>query len=351
MNEMSSPKQYEIDAVAYFVEAARELRASPFFIEEYGTIGVSINLKEQNKKNLTAQFPNPHIVTAVLVPFRRLWLQDEPCNYKRVVNILKRYDPGQREFLDSITFDDKSFVFFQTKFFNDCKLSPCDVINIWLNTRYHHVGQSKCGKFTRNDFDTFNNDISPGRFELCFLLAVYGAGKSFINILLYAEVFLESLSKKGLKPSFVLEYNLSEDNIIRKTCGFSCIGDTPEQRVWRLRRRNAYAGLAQLLTWTDISDLSAAQLLESCLTFDEFADKCGISLRQTENNTTFYQDNFTELSACIGHQVPAKGNDKCWKGLLKRYEDGKLICTEDYVPIIRAQYVRFRNAFLKEPFV
>ena len=45
-----SPTQEEIDKVAHFVEAIRELRRSPFFIEEYKNLEVFLHIRSNRKK-------------------------------------------------------------------------------------------------------------------------------------------------------------------------------------------------------------------------------------------------------------------------------------------------------------
>jgi len=99
-----TPSQPEIDAVAYFVEAVRELRSSPFFVEEYRSLSITMTAGEP-KENIQGVFPDRNIVRSTLVPFRRVWQQSEPCYHVKVSNILKRYVPKFRAFLNSLAFD------------------------------------------------------------------------------------------------------------------------------------------------------------------------------------------------------------------------------------------------------
>ena len=135
------PTQPEVDAVAHFVEAARELQQSPFFMEEYRSLNISM-CEGDPKEKIQGEFPDPSILRAVLVPFRRVWHKSEPCHYAKVTRILKRHIPEFRWFLDSVAFDGARPAIRHFPWFKDCPLSATEIIDLWLNTRYHHVGRS-----------------------------------------------------------------------------------------------------------------------------------------------------------------------------------------------------------------
>ena len=197
MNDI--PEQRKIDAVAHFVEAVRELQLSPFFVEEFQSL--SISMKDGDpKENIKAKFPDPNILKGMLVPFRRAWNQNEPCHHAEVINILKQYNPKLRGLLDSFSINGSRAVMQHYPWFKDQPLSLSDVINIWINTKYHHVGKSqRYGKFTRKDFDRFSTNIGPILFEFCFLSALQEVGCALFNIQIYAEAFLQQFAEKGLK--------------------------------------------------------------------------------------------------------------------------------------------------------
>ena len=101
--EQHYPSQFEIDAIAHFVEAVRELRKSPFFIEEHRSLSIS---NWGSKEGPRGQFPDPQIIRAALVPFRRVWNQNEFCYYIKVANILRRYIPACRDIITLLLFKD-----------------------------------------------------------------------------------------------------------------------------------------------------------------------------------------------------------------------------------------------------
>jgi len=347
---VETPKQAELDAVAHFVEATSELRSSPFFVEEYRSL--SISMREGDPKDkIQGQFPDPNVIRSVLVPFRRLWHQNEPCQYAKVAKILKRYVPEFRGFLDSLALDGDRSVLRQMPWFKDITLSLTDVIDVWLNTRYHHVGKSpRRGRFTRADFDQLNDGIGPVLFEFYFLSAVHEAGIAFFNTLQCAESFLRGFAKRGLTPSFALEPHPAEVNVQRRTPGFTPAADTPEQRVWRLRRRRHYDGLNYFLSVTQMPDVSVARFLNECSSFDEFVDRSGTTMEKVEDIGAIDKEDCTHFGGCIDNHPTAMRNRRSRRGFVARRRDGALLWGEEYLPVLRDQYIEFRAAFLKEPF-
>lgn len=342
--------QSEIDAVAHFVEAVRELRTSPFFMEEYRSLSISMR-EGDPKEKIQGKFPDPSILRGMLVPFRRVWHENEPCHYAKVTKILKRYVPESRWFLDSLAFDATRSAVGQLPLFRDQPLSVSDVINIWLNTRYHHVGKSShCGRFTRNDFDRFNHSIGPVLFEFYFLSAIQEAGIAFFNIQQCAESFLRGFAEQGLTPSFNLDPGASEDNVQRATPGYTPEQNTPKQRVWRLRRRRHYEGFNYFLGLLDCSDETVADLIRRCDSFDQFAKCHGATLTHTDNFSAIDPEDCTHFGGCIDNYPTVVRNRRPRKGFVARRRDGTLIWGEDYVSVLRDQYVEFRDAFLREPF-
>ena len=336
--------------MAHFVEAARELRTSPFFVEEYHTLSISLRQGDPKEK-IKGEFPDTNVIRSTLVPFRRLWHQNEPRHYARVTKILKRYVPEFRWFLDSLTLDGNRSAVRQLPWFKGLSLSLIDVIDVWLNTRYHHVGKSpRRGRFTRAGFERLNEGIGPVLFEYYFLSAVHEAGIAFFNILQCAESFLRGFAARGLTPSFALDPHPAEANVNRRTPGITPPEDTPEQRVWRLRRRNHYDGLSRFLTLIEAQDPIVAQILSDCSSFDDFAARCNITLQQTEDIGSIDKEDCTHFGGCIDNHPTAMRNRHSRRGFVAKRRDGVLLWGEDYLPVLRDQYLEFRTAFLKEPF-
>ena len=76
--------QNEVDAVAHFIQAAKDLKASPVFTEEQCEISVAYD-----ERGVTYQVPDPRVRDAMVIHFRRIWMPSEPTNFDRICNILK----------------------------------------------------------------------------------------------------------------------------------------------------------------------------------------------------------------------------------------------------------------------
>jgi hypothetical protein len=262
---METPNQHEVDAVAHFVQAVRELKASPLFIEERRDLGVTYNdVRDGHVIPVTYRLPDPCVRDAMVISFRRIWMAGEPANFERVCSILKRYVPQRRPlidcFKDSCQQARKTFI--EPKFMmgpnhGPAGISPEDVIDMWLNCRLAHVGATATkGRFTRSDYEREAKRLGEARFEYLFLTACFLVGLWYGNLLRFAEDILSKWASEGLKPSFILEDGLScpgaracEDGVRleRATPGMTVSADDFPTRLKLLRRRRAFSGIDQLL--------------------------------------------------------------------------------------------------------
>ncbi len=229
------PTQEQVDAIAHFVEAIRELKQSPFFIEEYSSL--TLSMKEgATRDQVSANLSDPSVMRGVLVPFRRIWQQNEPCNFTRVSNTLKKHIPFFRVFIDPLAMDKSQDAVNLFPSWKNDKLSYQDLIDVWLNTRFLHVGSSKkTGKFDRSDFEQLEKQIGMVLFEYYFVVAVWQFGIYFFNILPFAEGFISDLAQRGLAPSFSMINNASEIGVRRITPGFTPENETSTHQIWCLR--------------------------------------------------------------------------------------------------------------------
>jgi len=343
------PTQSEINAIAHFVEAVRELRHSPFFIEEHRSLRI-----EMRKGKIKGVFPDPNIQSRILIPFRRVWQQREVCYYQKVINILKKYIPAIRGVFDVLAPDARRTSIMQIQMPNSTNtpLLPSDIIDIWLNTHYMHVGKApNCGRFTREYFDLLNNQIGPVFFEFYFLSAVQEFSCWFFNIQTYAESFLTTLTEYGLKPSFLFGSAEQDKNIERWTPGFTPKRKTtPTKKVWRLRRRNHYDGFNNFLDLIGVSNTATANHLHTCDSFDKFVEHCDVVLKNTNEIGLTEQTNYTRIQGCFDNHPTVMQNLRCRKGVIAKQKNGTLVWSEEYVPVLRDQYIEFRNAFNAKPF-
>jgi len=344
--------QEDVDAVAHFVEAVQELRRSPLLIEEYRDLRLVV--RDKIAPPSPEGFPSPEHVSAMLIPFRRLWQEGDPCYFRKVVKILKKANPSMASLIDSFVYSDKTAVL---PFFRDAPLSPSATITIWLNTKYMHVGKSaSVGKYTRQDFERYEREMGKARFEFCFLQAVCEVSRSFRNLEGYCRMFLTDCREKGLNPSFTLADATDDDSIKRETPGYPAPQDTPAHRLWRLRRRRRYDGIARFLALlepqekenTDNEVLS--RHITKSASFDDFVSSLCLRLEQVPNAYAVTDADITNFNGTIDAYHTAVKNMKSRRGFVAKRKDGSFLWSEDYVPILRDQYVELRAALLKEPF-
>lgn len=272
------PGQDEIDAVAHFCVAARQLRSSPFFTEEYVSLGFS--MVDGDVNTIKVKLPDQNVQTAVLVPFRRIWAEGEPCYYLRVSNIVKRYLPRSLSFVEEFVIKKKAPLAPWLHSLPDHGLTFEETIDLWLNTQYMHVGKkARAGKYGREDFERRCNEIGASLFEHHFLVAVQVMGICFFNLLQVGERFLSECEAKGVTPSF--EPPAEDDTKVdRSTPGFTPADKSLAHRVWRLRRRWRHSDMGQFLDLLECSDIEAADMMCRCDSLDGFLALCDIGIAQ-----------------------------------------------------------------------
>ena len=344
------PTQEKVDAIAHFVEAVREMKKSPFFVEEFSNLKLSMR-EGDTKDQVTAHLPDLNVMKGVLIPFRRLWQQNEPCNFTRVSNTLKKHIPFFRGFIDPLTEDKlQDAVNLFPQWGND-KLTNEDLINVWLNTRYLHVGSSKeCGKFNRADFDRLENEIGAVLFEYYFVIAVWKFGIYFQNILPFAESFISDLAQDGIVPSFTIASVNSDARIQRTTPGFTPATETLTYRAWCLRRRKRFAAFNNFLKIAGFADDQVAELMDHCDSFDQLVSQTGIQSSHQDEFEINEGIHCTSLSSAVDTHLTAVRNRRCRRGLIGKKRDGSFVFTADALAIINEHFIDFQNAFGRVPF-
>lgn len=373
-----TPTQNEVNAVAHFVEAVRELRASPFFIEEYQNLKLSRRQGEP-PANARGSFPDPNVVNAVLVPFRRLWQENEPCYYRKVANILKKHAQDEAEFIDSFVFSDNTSSIGAWLVGMGCRLTPSQVIKLWLNTKYMHTGRSATkGDYTREDLEQFQREVGSDALEFYFLQSVSEVAISFFNLQkLFCNNFLSECVERGIAPSFdfAMTSSVVEPNIHRHTPGFTPEENTPERRLWRLRRRRRYRAMAQLLEgvvqhrresrermvqalriWKhapepeEFTFAELAQEVTKSADFDQFIANAKLRLEQVPDQTSFNAHDLVFGCAVMDDMEFAWKHRKHRTGGLGMGIDGVFYHFGECMAVLRDQYQELRTALLREPF-
>ena len=195
------PSQQDIDRIASFVEAVRELKKEPFFHEDENR-SVSI----QGDKH-TFRVGDRFHFRSVLVTFRRIWMNDEASNFFSCYNILWRFQPS----LESLLLKDwrqkavsilegDAFVGLQHQQ-EGSKLTANELIDLWINAVFAHVSIKK-DEDKRHQFDALIDSYGPAFMEYAFRQAVWQLCIMYRNVLDHgAEKFLVYWKERlGMQP-------------------------------------------------------------------------------------------------------------------------------------------------------
>jgi hypothetical protein len=301
-------------------------------------------------EEIEAEFPDQQIIQGALVPFRRVWHQREVCHHGKVVNILKRYVLFLRSFLEPLLFKDERSMTNGIKWFDACELKPSNVIDLWLNTRYHHVGRGRPSLPSRDDFDRFNKELGPVLFEYYFLLSVFEFGIYLSNVLQCAEIFLKEAEAHGMRASFEI-LTIHDPRITRSTPGYTPATESSSHKVWRLRRRDRYNGVSRVFDLLELSDEDVAALLWSCCTFTQFGIEAGLKTESTDDfGAAQYTMDFDRVCAIVDMRSSIGPEGHLRRGFVGRRPDLSLVWAEDFLGIVSEQYLEMRDAFLMQPF-
>ena len=343
--------QKEVDNVAAFVQAVRELKTEPFFGEDE-LYGIQVSPK------IHIDVGTPANLKSALAPFRRIWMESEPCNFNCVYNILYRNCENDQlqglmaECRANLEKSKKDWLFP----IGPPELTPQKTVEVWLNTRYAHIGQSsRQGKFTSEDFAKFEKTIGSAQFEFFFRLAVRSIGTSYINLLQFAELALEQWAKNnGIKPTHpttssfgVVGTEVTGDGttITRDTPGWSPTQESSEARCDRLLRRKRFHNLETLLNHlqlqtekVDYTQPVIWRKIVAAETIPQLIEGFGFRCEQQEG---FSREGLLNVSSISD---TATGS----RGFVSRYDDGTVRFGENYVLIMNRILKEFQKVFLDE---
>lgn len=250
----------EFDALARYVAVTREMKQEPFFSEDNWDTVVTVG--EGVKK--FARFGHPAFVKSAILPFRKLWLESEPCKFEKVRDILfGKYGSMQ---LDEFLILDGFKSHYKGPHESSLKrLAPeevrvgkvstiGDVIEIWIHTHGVHTGKNlhekkSLGKFTLSDFDAVLRKAGRNDFEFCFrinmLLLAYNSYLHFAEVI--AEPIFNYLVEKGRRPDFETEaafrfnpYEYDGDERLLHDPFWHLDKETEEETFDRLLKRQSF---------------------------------------------------------------------------------------------------------------
>lgn len=344
---MDAPSTEELDAVALCVITARELRECRFFVEEHHQLSISFR-EGDPPEAIKAQFPDPDTVSAVLIPFRRLWMKGERCFHRYVANIIKRCCEQLRGRVDH-SFSMNTDEVAKIPVLGGVDLSQRDVIDLWLNTRYMHVGTSgRKGRFTREDFHRLETQVGATLFEYHFLNSILHVGLLFFNILRDAEAFLKWCNSNGWRCGIDINAPEANPDVVRNTPGFEQVRDSKEQMAWRLRHRKKYSFFAVLLEQKKLSDADVVRLVCEYDTFPKFCYKIGVGLEQISKPEDCNRNDIVFFSSVVDGYLTFDRLGRVRKGTLFVTRSGDVKWDDDWLELVSEQYLAFREALRED---
>ncbi len=276
----------EADAVARFIEAARELRESPFFGEDEPKTGWSV---DPGSKGGVADITvgSSQVLTQMLLPFRRIWMKKEPSNFYKICNILRRHNPSpdMQSFIDSIRADHGrcSKQWPTSTDSMECRQTPEDFVNSYLNNLIAH---SEKDESKANQFAELRDEIGHSKAEALFRIALQAIGCCYINVLPVAEGALKFWAeKKNVTPSQAVRKSMSRDGVQVNADGTtitrgSATPETVEQTTTRLLARDSMSHLALLLKYLSLRGVNRVDVLMGAETIRSVIEMSGYSVQE-----------------------------------------------------------------------
>lgn len=340
---MDAPSTEELDGVALYIITARELKSCRFFVEEHHQLSISFRHGDPPEA-VQGRFPDPDTVSAALIPFRKLWMKGEPCFYRHVANTIKMHCEDLRWLVD-FSFCLNSDAPRMVPFLRDVELSTEDVVDMWLNTRYMHVGKARRkGRFSREDFARWERDIGPTLFEYYFLSSIYGMGLLFFNIVRDAEAFLRWCQSQGWEPGIDTSAAEANPDVTRSTPGFGQSGGPQEQMTWRLRRRKKYAGFSAFLEGIHVSDAQIGHHVAECECFLGFCERIGVALEEHPSISDLDGDEVVFNSGALDDHATVIRSGRVRKGMFFLCRSRTVKWDGDWLEVVSEQYEAFRAA-------
>jgi hypothetical protein len=335
--------QEEVDSVAYFIEAATHLKQQNLFNEdEPHTV-----LKTQGSNPPVLETgPSSHLEAAI-IPFRKIWMQEEPSNFYKICNILYKYSASDAEknYIGHIRSEHQNLKNNQIKFF-ESPTNPKghEIIELYLYSKVSHSGADKSRRFTRKDFEKYQITIGKEHFEFLFYGAFVNFSCCYFNLLQIAKRELVRYEKNfNLKPSFAISLPFGYDgevtDSIQRASSLIPVDETPEQKVRRILRRSCFNNLRSILTYLKIYDAEIYKIVANVSSAQEFIDKLGYSVKQVDI-----------------HEIPKKSHWFCSfidistdkRGFLAGMENQTLFSVEYGMELLNQKLLEFKKALFED---
>jgi len=273
--------QRDARALAHYLQTVHDLSVTPLFAEGHPNPRVGVTYDSNGVlETITFSVPDPFVLRAALIPFRKLWGGSEPSQYTKTSKLLGKYNEHERWYVKFLAECYKKSVYNTSEWkvafrpenrFNGQPLPAGDVINLWLNSRLFHSGaKGREGNCSHAEFVRERDRIGPARFEYLFNAAVYYVGMQSTNLMDLAEYTLEKFHNEYPEIEFELD-EISKPGLERFGDGTTIRrfspGVTPNprtdgERLAVLRRENAFNSLDRAFAFlSDDNELLAHHIL------------------------------------------------------------------------------------------
>jgi hypothetical protein len=339
---MDTPSPAEMNTVALFVVAARELKTCRFWMEEHGNLKCVVE-ERNGTPNVRYCFPDPETVAAAVLAFRKLWSDDEACYHATAKNVIYRHCPHLRCVIDDCwqnTTGMLAVIFRQ----HGVDVPAGNIVGLWLNTRFLHIGKGRRkSRFTREGFKEIEAAVGPSRFEYCFLTCIWNYGVYLQNLANIAEAFLRRCEENGWSPDLDIRPQAPSADVQRGTPGFEQGGVPVEQLCWRLRRLGKYRVFADVADRLGVTDASLATHTCRFDSFPSFCQSLGVGLVHQEKPPVLREDDVVYYGTTTDEHARCIEVGRVRQGLWALTRDRQIRWSGEWLDMVEEQYAMVRR--------
>lgn len=339
---MATPSTAEMNTVALFILAARELKTCRFWMEEHRNLKCFVEQGNGTPK-VRYCFPDPETVAAAVLAFRKLWSDDEACYHATAKNVIYRHCPRLRCVIDDCWHNTTGMLAFMSRQ-HGVDVPAGKIVGLWLNTRFLHIGKSRRkGRFTREEFKEIEAAVGPSRFEYCFLTCMWNYGVYVRNLANIAEAFLQWCDGNGWSPDLDVRPQEPSTDVQRGTPGFEQDGSPVEQLCWRLRRQNKYRAFADVADRLGVTDSSMAAHACRYDSFLSFCQSFGVGLGHDEELPLLSEEEVVYYGTTTDEHARCIELGRVRQGLWVLTRDQQIRWSGEWLDIVEEQYAIVRR--------
>lgn len=351
---MADITRKEANAVARFIEAARELQESPFFGEDEPKTGWSV---DPGSKGGVADITvgSSQVLTQMLLPFRRIWMKKEPSNFYKICNILRRHNasPDMQSFIDRIRANHNRYSK-QWETSSDsmgCRQTPEDFVNSYLNNLIAH---SEKDVSKANQFAELRDQIGHSKGEALFRIALGAIGCCYISLLPLAEAALKFWAeKKNVTPIHPVRTSMSRDGVQVNADGTTIIRgsatpETVEETTTRLLARDSMSHLALLLKYLSLRGVNRVDVLIGAETIRSVIEMSGYSVQELSWNARPSDRRKMRSSWCDPQLPRTPKGGAVRKGWMQVSERKEILLGGDALLLLEDEFQTFKKQMALE---